>query len=738
MPKLERISFLLSTAGLLSIQLVLAATAQSYSSADSKPLSMPMPSTAPLFIENDNFSSTIHLVNEATTDGWVNLTLFDLSGNQIASVPEYFGAVTDRTFQVKELLRSSGLFSSAGSVRLMRVPSSKPIAVLGQVSITHFQGGAYAYLDEEFAMPTEGGSNVLRAVAEGFANHTIISVSNTSSRALSSTINCISNTSRPTNLNVPLRPYETKLLRPCIQSVGESTIEDLSELEKGPSADADGDNTSRPADVFGISITSNGKEGDLAAYGLVSRPAKSGLDLGSIEFLDPTSLKSPGLVFSGVPVGYTNLLRNNYSVRIGLSNFGSQPAQVYVYMSRNNGDKPTSDLVKQVRLASNSTSVINLTELKGDPDVRNSFIVRSDSQPGTVISKLVARVEGIARRVEMSGKDEEQDNNGGGHPWSVADGITSTLVLFNHDSKPQPITVHVGTDNSHWQKSYNVQSMQTLTIDMATLVRDQVKDDKGVALPLDSVNGDVGWLAPQPHATGRLLQSDSVTGMARNFSCGEHNYLCGAFLDGNPFLDTIILDTGPLGVATGHTCFQEGPPAGGCTVGGNPQTGTIVNGLTHNWLQTSNSAISTIQSGGPSDTSATYLGVNEGATSAVVGLSAANMGSCSTDGPIKVGQRRESLQSFDCSGTNASGLIVASWGKFGTSCLLSDTLPAPPGGSCGLNSTQTMNVYTYVRSGDSYTCTVSGQPTRIMNSNCTAFEDSGVGTSTVCVPPALP
>jgi hypothetical protein len=73
----------------------------------------------------------------------------------------------------------------------------------------------------------------------------------------------------------------------------------LSDLEAVPASESTESNYSQDGEALGISINTAGIPGELVAYGLVSRSAQSGLDLGSIEFIDPAPLRSP------VPVVYS-------------------------------------------------------------------------------------------------------------------------------------------------------------------------------------------------------------------------------------------------------------------------------------------------------------------------------------------------------------------------------------------------------------------------------------------------
>jgi hypothetical protein len=589
---------------------------------------MTMPNVAPFFIENETFSSTLTLVNEAQSQARVTLDVFDLSGDRIATVPESLRPYSQHSIRMKDLLYSSGLNEAAGSVHLVS-PRGRTDAVLGQVAITHYEAGGNTYLDEEFAMPMEPGSNVLRAVAEGSPKSTVIALSALANRQLHVVVSCVSPARPPVMRAIAIQPLETKLLRPCISPSADSEIRAPSGVDALPSSDADDVKERRVEQVMGISVTTDGKAGDLVAYGFVGRPTERGLDLGSVEFIDPASLRSSGLAFVAVPAGYSSLLNAKYDVHIGLTNFSTRPEKVSIDLAKGDSDHLSRQTVLQLMLPPNSSREVQLESIQGDAEMRNSLIISSDGHPGDVLAKVAARVGDTSRRVEMPGKDIEQRNNSGGHPWSLESGTVSTLFLFNHDRSSQIITVRIGVDRTEWQKAYRVKSMQTLAVNIGDIIRQGTKDDQGKTLPQDAVAGEIGWSAPLAHLAGRLLQSNNQTGMARNFSCGEVIYLCGIEFAGPSYVVLYFADNESLGAATADLCKSDYPDE--CQTDGNPVTQKVTAGLNRRFWSgntgiasfvSNNSAISTWRGG-----------TSIGATGAWAELSSSSYGDCSGSAP---------------------------------------------------------------------------------------------------------
>src|SRR5205807_9133928 len=71
---------------LSALTMTIAFAAQPEQSANSRAISgmMQMPMVAPLFLENQEFSSTLYMVNELNIPATAKVTLFDLNGTKIA------------------------------------------------------------------------------------------------------------------------------------------------------------------------------------------------------------------------------------------------------------------------------------------------------------------------------------------------------------------------------------------------------------------------------------------------------------------------------------------------------------------------------------------------------------------------------------------------------------------------------------------------------------------------------
>ncbi len=220
---------------------------------------------------------------------------------------------------------------------------------------------------------------------------------------------------------------------------------------------------------------------------------------------------------------------------------------------------------------------IALRGLTGDPMLQDSFLVESDGSPGDVGTKLVSRSkDSRLHEAERLPKDFGGAANGGDHPWTIENGTTSTLLLFNESSQPQWFNVRIAAGALVWSKAYQLQPNQTIAININDLSRTRAKDDNGKAFPADIWSGQVGWSVPQKDAgRGRLLQSNPEAAMARSFSCDLILMICGADL--NLENDAVpIGQTVPYGEVTDiQLCMNS---CSGELVGGGEQ-----DGYTYGW-----------------------------------------------------------------------------------------------------------------------------------------------------------
>lgn len=96
-------------------------------------------------------------------------------------------------------------------------------------------------------------------------------------------------------------------------------------------------------------MTTTGKPGESAVYGFALRGGRESSTYAALNFSDVGLLRSSNTVFTGVPVGRSDLLSNeSFSPEIALVNFGTQPAEVKVLYATMNESGPAQKTVAAV------------------------------------------------------------------------------------------------------------------------------------------------------------------------------------------------------------------------------------------------------------------------------------------------------------------------------------------------------------------------------------------------------
>jgi len=280
-------------------------------------------------------------------------------------------------------------------------------------------------------------------------------------------------------------------------------------------------------------LTTDGPPGSFAAVGLAPHHVEGGTFFTAVQFSSPSGAKTSTTVFPGLPVGHATLLPGgDYVPELSVANFSGSPAHVTVKYSQTTGDTPEVKTVTTLVVPAGGTATADLKGLQGDSGLQNSFEVVSDQAPGEVVDNIASKSETGTRRVELPGKDLDSSHNGGNHPWTVADGTDSTLLLFNQTAASENFTVRVASGQAVWMKKYTLAALATKAIDINELIQDQVKDDNGYALPSNIQSGQANWATTGQFAgAGRLLQSNPALHAARSFSCGEYLVIIGASMD---------------------------------------------------------------------------------------------------------------------------------------------------------------------------------------------------------------
>ena len=484
---------------------------------------MAMPFVAPLFLQDSQFSSTLSLVNASRLHTYATVTVRSLDGQTILERQVPLAPSSPAQVDVQQLLLEANSAETRGSIIIEQSSDLKGMAVLAQLSIT-YQGSRASYIDEELAMPNPTmGSSILRGVVRGHSDSALVAISSLSQTPQKVEVDCLGQ-GNPMSKMVDLAPNATVITNAC----------DKGDLGSQPLTDIREEESSNGASPVGIQLSSNAGPAQFAAFGLTRHLAGGELFLGAIPFNDPKTAVSSSTVFAGLPVGAAEILGSGpYEPYLAVANFSLLPAHVTVSFSQTSGAPgaatASNNMVAHIRLQPQNTKIVSFGDLQGDPDMRNSFVVTSDGAPGDIAVSMASKDLRGQAEVELLGKDAQQHENAGVHPWSLDSGDDPILLLFNHTDQPQRVIINILDGGSLWKKTVKLAPSETLQMHIADLIRNQVSDDSRRTLPKNLTQGQVNWIMDGLHTvTGRVLLSNAQTFMARNFSCAAYNVLCGA------------------------------------------------------------------------------------------------------------------------------------------------------------------------------------------------------------------
>jgi hypothetical protein len=98
--------------------------------------------------------------------------------------------------------------------------------------------------------------------------------------------------------------------------------------------------------------------------------------------------------------------------------------------------------VAKFSLAARSSRTVDLPA-QDDLPIKNSVMVASNLLPGQVASRFISWGDSLVRAVELEAKDADNVQNGGEHPWSIQDGGSATMLMFNHSEAPKKVRASI-------------------------------------------------------------------------------------------------------------------------------------------------------------------------------------------------------------------------------------------------------------------------------------------------------
>jgi hypothetical protein len=516
---------------------------------------MPMPAVAPLFVENTEVSSTATVVNAAAMTTTADIALLDQHGTQIIKESLKLLGHSQTRIEIADLLHKAHSAAWIGSVVLTPAPqSAKNMSVVAQLSLVKRDAAEPAYLEEEFLMPSSMGSNVFHAASSSVLGRPVLALMSTSMVPQTVTVTCIPERGGSHARSIQLPANEMTVIGAC--DTGEQPIAAFEDVWRQRNPDTKG--------AVGISVTGTAMPGELNVYGFVLRGDRNHPAYTALNFADAGLLHSSNTVFPGVPVGEADLLSGeSFKPEIALANFSARPVTAQLLYTSTDDNGSQQKVVASVTLAPQSSTTMPLPALAGDPRMRNSFVVQSSAPPGSLAANLTAAGGALFPNVQLIGKDQQQVQNGGSHPWSLEDSATATLLLFNPTSEKHRVDVRIAANGKLWLHRYQLEASETKGIDIRAIVTSGAKGDNGQILPTDATVGEVNWSTEfAGEGFGRVLVSHPAASLARNFSCGTQYQACGSYMEDDSIetTDETSEDMGPMYVyycLGGTTCTGQ-------------------------------------------------------------------------------------------------------------------------------------------------------------------------------------
>ncbi len=491
-----------------------------------------MPFVAPLVFESPEFRNTLVLANASTAGTTATLTLYSVDGKKSET-----RKLTLAPHEKKEITLASPVGSNQndrwGSVTVDQDPSSTGVVVAGQVITTDERASIPAYIDEELAMPEMVGSTSLSAVTDQAEGPPLVGITNVSPAPQHVAISCLSNASAPVASQIEIASHATSIVEACSGTQRSSMTDYIASIEQGNSHG-----------VFGVQIVGNGNPGSLAAFALAPHHRGHDVVFSSVPFYDPETIHSSDVVFAGVPIGPQETLPTGvYIPRLSLANFSDSPLKYSVQLADTlttpvrdadgNSRPPLVTPLHTGLIPPHRTGEYAFTGQEAQSGLLHSVVVSTEGKPGSYQAKLVSRSTGNLYQIELLAKETRELNNGGVHPWTIADDNASHVVLFNHSDSDAKVGVFISSGTAIvWAKEMVLSPLETREVSINQLQSEQTPDDQGKRIPRSLKDGVVDWRTPDSgQLTGRLMVTSHDRAMARNFSCGTYYGVCSFYFE---------------------------------------------------------------------------------------------------------------------------------------------------------------------------------------------------------------
>ncbi len=583
-----------------------ATAATNSSKQNSSDMPMNTSPVAPLVIESADWTSVLTLVNESQAGAHAMISLQAAGDDMSAPVTqtvELPGHSSTR-LSIQTLLAGRGMdFWGSLTVGVQEPTIAKNMAVAAQLTLIGRGNLTGQSADEELIMPMMGGS--LKAVAQ--SRKTLIAIQNSGMQLAHATIGCLEHGKvHQSALLIPAG--EMRFLQSCDPFTGDfrSASPDLSAIATPVENGAETGTLDRE---HGLAYQVSSASSELAAFGLSLSFDQQRFHAAPVIFTHQSEFTSRSTVFAGIPIGpYDPLPGVVLAPELALANFTEATHHVTVSDVLSGAPVPPKALtsvslepyeVKRLKLPFNTS---------GDPGIA-SLIIEQDGAPGEVVSSLIDRDSSGETALVPLPKFLHHANNGGGHPWSLELGTSSTFLIFNADMKPQLVNLSLGTDGTVWHDTITLNPYESRTMSLAELITNanESNAEKRPDREITARHGEISWFTPsQADVFGRVLIARQQNGgrALESYSCGYNIVMCGSYLAGPATATFAVGSTGTIGPIAAQTCTAYSPTA--CS-GQSYGTG---GGYSYFWAS-NNTSIATV-SGSNTNPSGTFLGKSAG------------------------------------------------------------------------------------------------------------------------------
>jgi hypothetical protein len=482
-----------------------------------------MPSVGPLFLQDSTFSTKLTIVNAGVAPVKSLLMLRALDGTAIVQQSVPIEGNSSVSLELGNILSKAGSLATRGRLELYD-DTIEGSALAGQLTISYTDRGRLYNIDEELMMPSMSTSHALRGIAIDSSDAPYYAITNPLMEPETVTAKCYPEKGAAEQGTFSLQALETIVVQGC------HTLKNLSDGNSlVPSA-----KESSTKGAFAVELITDAPKGEVQAFGIAPRSSAGGSEWTAMNFFDPQKFEAATTIYAGVPLGGTPLLWGTYTPHLALHNFADKAQTVTVQVDATVADTATRTVVGSVTMQPGESRSLNIPGAIGSSELLNTLIVTGSEISGGIASQLMVEDESQDLRMQIIGKSGADDTNMGMHPWTIVDGTSNELLLYNQTTKAQKAYVKIANGETSWLKTITLEPSITTHISLAQLIHTHAKDDKGVALTAGQGYGEFSWSADdQGRIKGRLLHLSEEKHSIESFQCAGYQTLCDGTISGS-------------------------------------------------------------------------------------------------------------------------------------------------------------------------------------------------------------